>query len=72
MFLSKLSTPTKLVLAGQVLALGYSLRKKKYVGSIVAAMTIGGVIVGELQALRLGAAKRGMTTISEFGQLRLV
>jgi len=74
---SKLSTSTKIVLAAQGLALLYAIHKRSHVTSVVAGMTLAGVILGELQAQRVAKVQAASgagntTTISSLADLKLV
>jgi hypothetical protein len=53
---SKMSTPTKIILTGQGLALLYAVYKKAHVTSVVTALTIAGTVLAEAQAQKTGAA----------------
>lgn len=63
--LPTLSTPTKLVLGGQVLALAWSMYKGNRLMSLATIMTIGGILLSE-------SKKKPGEVVSNFGQLRAV
>lgn len=69
---AKVSTPSKLILAGQGLALMYAVYKKSHVTSVVTGVTIVGTLLAEWQSQKVvavsGPAK--LATVTDMADFR--
>ncbi len=62
-FWKNLPMPVRLVLVAQVLGLGYAVKRKAKVTSMVTGLTIAGIVLGEWQTQKNAAAKRMPSTL---------
>lgn len=69
---AKVGTPTKVILAGQGLALMYAMYKKSHVTSVVTGMTILGTVLAEWQSQKATAVAGPpkLATVSDMADFR--